>query len=317
MGRHRFIKALIVISITAGAALWCAQQDIIIRTEVKLVRVLTNVRDSSGNLVGDLSKEDFEIFDNGAPQQVSIFERQTAQPLAVSLMIDISASTAKDLPLEVSSLQRFIDEFFKEGTSSDLASLYSFNDEVTLLSGFTRNRDQLKKAMRNMKAEAGTSLYDALMLSAPRLGDREGRRVFLVITDGGDTTSKYTYHQALRRAHEAEASIFSVLIQPITNDAGRNLGGENALYSLAASTGGRVFHASVGPRLNATFTDILKALRTQYYLGYYPKNVPLNKNPFHSLEVRVKRTGLHTEARAGYYGDSSGTAIHDGAGKRQ
>ena len=317
MGQHRFIKAITVIAITAGAALWCAQQDVIIRTEVKLVRVLTNVRDSSGNLVGDLSKEDFEIFDNGSPQQVSIFERQTAQPLAVSLLIDISASTAKDLPLEVSSLQRFVDEFFKEGTANDLASLYSFNDEVTLLSGFTRNRDQLKKSMRNMKAEAGTSLYDALMLTAPRLGDREGRRVFLVITDGGDTTSKYSYQQALRRVHEAEASIFSVLIQPITNDAGRNLGGENALYSLAASTGGRVFHASVGPRLNAAFTDILKALRTQYYLGYYPKNVPLNKNPFHTLEVRVKRKGLLTEARAGYYGDSSAAAIPEGAGKRR
>ncbi len=317
MGRHRFSATIAAIAIALSAALLCAQQDVIIRTEVKLVRVLTNVRDAAGNLVGDLSKEDFEVLDNGAPQQIAIFERQTAQPLAVSLLIDISASTAKDLPIEISSLQRFIDEFFKEGTGNDLASLYSFNDEVTLLAGFTRNRDQLKKAMRNMKAEAGTSLYDALMLSAPRLGDRDGRRVFLVVTDGGDTTSKYSYHQALRRVHEAEASIFSVLIQPITNDAGRNMGGENALYTLAASTGGRVFHASVGPRLNAAFTDVLKALRTQYYLGYYPKNVPLNKNPFHSLEVRVKRNGLRTEARAGYYGDSSGAAVSNGNGKRQ
>ena len=311
MGRHRFIKAIIGITIAVCATLLWAQQDVIIRTEVKLVRVLTNVRDSQSNLVGDLSKEDFDIFDNGAQQQVSIFERQTAQPLVVSLLIDISASTAKDLPIEISSLQRFVDEFFKEGTGNDLASLYSFNDEVTLLSGFTRNRDQLKKSMRNMKAEAGTSLYDALMLSAPRLGDREGRRVFLIVTDGGDTTSKYSYQQALRRVHEAEASIFAVLIQPITNDAGRNLGGENALYTLAASTGGRVFHANVGPRLNTAFTDILKALRTQYYLGYYPKNVPLNRNPFHSLEVRIKQKGLRAEARAGYYGDSSE------AGKRQ
>jgi Ca-activated chloride channel homolog len=315
MGRLSFIKSLVVTCL-AALAVWAQQQDVIIRTEVKLVRVLANVRDASGNLVGDLTKEDFEILDNGASQQVSIFERQTEQPLSVSLLIDISASTAKDLPVEIASLQRFVDEFYKEGTGADLASLYSFNDEVTLLSGFTKNKDQLKKSMRNMKAEAGTSLYDALMLAAPRLGDREGRRVFLIVTDGGDTTSKYTYQQALRRSHEAEAAIYSILIQPITNDSGRNLGGENALYTMAASTGGRVFHASVGPRLNAAFSDVLKALRTQYYLGYYPKNVPLTRNPFHSLEVRVKRQGLRAEARAGYYGDSSPTAPPQGEGKR-
>ena len=111
MGRHSFIKSLAGICL-AALAVWAQQQDVIIRTEVRLVRVLTNVRDAAGNLVGDLSKEEFEVLDNGVPQQVSIFERQTEQPLSVSLLIDISASTAKDLPIEVSSLQRFVDEFF-------------------------------------------------------------------------------------------------------------------------------------------------------------------------------------------------------------
>ena len=119
---------------------------------------------------------------------------------------------------------------------------------------------------------------------------------------------KYTYNEALRKVHEAEGSIFPILIQPITNDSGRNIGGENALYTLAASTGGRVFHASVGPRLNKAFADVLKALRTQYFIGFYPKNVPLTKNPFHNLEVRVKTKELRAEARTGYYGDSLSTA---------
>jgi Ca-activated chloride channel homolog len=168
----------------------------------------------------------------------------------------------------------------------------------------------LKASLTKMKAEAGTSLYDALVLSTPRLKDREGRKVILVVTDGGDTTSKYTYHEALKKVHEAEASIFSVLIQPITNESGRNLGGENALYTLASSTGGRVFQASVGPRMNAAFADVLKALRTQYYMGFYPKDVPLTKNPFHTLEVRLKRKGLRVEARTGYYGDSLNSKLN-------
>ena len=305
MGRQSLSTTVIGIIVVT---LLAAQQETIFRSDVQLVRILANVRDSSGTLVGDLPKEEFEVFDNGVKQQISVFERQTAQPLAVSLLIDISASTAKDFAVESQSLQRFVDEFFKEGTIEDMASLYSFNDDVTLLSGFTRNARQLKSAMAKMRPEAGTSLYDALVLAAPRLKDREGRRVMLVVTDGGDTTSKYTYNEALRKVHEAEASIFPILIQPITNDSGRNIGGENALYTLAASTGGRVFHASVGPRLNKAFADVLKALRTQYFIGFYPKNVPLTKNPFHNLEVRVKTKELRAEARTGYYGDSLSTA---------
>ncbi len=304
MGRQSLSAAVIGIIVVT---LLAAQQETIFRSNVQLVRILANVRDSSGTLVGELPKEEFEVFDNGVRQQISVFEMQTAQPLAVSVLIDISASTAKDFALESQSLQRFVDEFFKEGTAEDMASLYSFNDDVTLLSGFTRNTRQLKAAMAKMRPEAGTSLYDALVLAAPRLRDREGRRVMLVVTDGGDTTSKYTYDEALRKVHEAEGSIFPILIQPITNESGRNIGGENALYTLASSTGGRVFHAIVGPRLNKAFADVLKALRTQYFIGFYPKDVPLTKNPFHNLEVRVKTKGLRAEARTGYYGDSLNT----------
>ena len=299
MGRQRTVATVAVLVGT-----FCIAQETTFRSDVKLVRILATVRDESGALVGGLEKEDFEIADNGIKQKIAVFERQTVQPLAVSLLVDISASTAKDMPLEVQSLQRFIDELFREGNNEDLASLYSFNDDVSLLSNFTRNKVRLKSALSRMKPEAGTSLYDALVLSAPALANREGRRVMLVVTDGGDTTSKYTYQQALRRAIESEIAIYSILIQPIKNDAGRNTGGENALYSLAASTGGRVFQSTVGLRLNEAFANVLRALRPQYYIGFYPTSVPVSKNPFHKLELRLAKGGLHAEARNGYYGDT-------------
>lgn len=308
MGRQSSVAAVIFLLAV------CTAQETTFRSDVKLVRVLATVRDETGALVAGLDKDDFEITDNGAKQKIAVFERQTAQPLAVTLMVDISASTAKDMPLEIQSLHRFIDELFREGNTGDLASLYSFNDDVSLLANFTRDKARLKTALHRMKPEAGTSLYDALVLAAPSLADRAGRRVMLVVTDGGDTTSKYTYQQALRKAIESEIAIYSILIQPIKNDAGRNMGGENALYSLAASTGGRVFLASVGPRLNDAFSGVLRALRSQYYLGFYPANVPLSKNPFHKLELRLTHPGLHAEARNGYYGDTL-TDARPGAAK--
>ena len=95
-----------------------------------------------------------------------------------------------------------------------------------------------------------------------------------------------------------------ILVMPITNDAGRNIGGENALAGLAAGTGGRVFTPSVGPTLDSAFAEILRDLRTQYLLGYYPRNVPPSRNRFHRLEVKLRRPDLRALARTGYYGES-------------
>jgi Ca-activated chloride channel family protein len=106
----------------------------------------------------------------------------------------------------------------------------------------------------------------------------------------------------------AGAVIYPVLVMPITNDAGRNIGGENALATMAAQTGGRVFAPSLGPALDAAFSDILRDLRTQYLLGFYPKDVPAGPNRFHRIEVRVRRPDLRVSARSGYYGDAEGDA---------
>jgi len=111
------------------------------------------------------------------------------------------------------------------------------------------------------------------------------------------------FHGALKAAHMADAVIYSVLVMPITNDAGRNVGGENALTTLGERTGGRVFAPSLGPGIDRAFSDILKELRTQYLLAYYPKAVPLTKDPFHRLDVKV-RADLRVSARNGYYGET-------------
>jgi Ca-activated chloride channel family protein len=279
-------------------------QETTFRVDVNLVRILATVKDNSGRLIGDLEKQDFQVMDNGAPQQIAVFERRTEQPLLVSLLIDNSGSTAKDLKYEIESVNRFLRALFSEGNSKDALALYSFNYEVRKLSPFTRSQVTLDRSLKGLKGEAGTSLYDAIFLAAQEIEDRDGRKVIVVVTDGGDTTSVKDFHAALKAAQRADAVIYSILVMPITNDAGRNIGGENALTTMGERTGGRVFAPNLGPGIDKAFADILKELRTQYLLGFYPRNVPLSADPFHKLDIKVSDTDLRVSSRNGYYGES-------------
>ena len=297
--RPRLLRA-VSLFVLAAAAL---AQEPTFRVDVSLVRVLATVKDADGRLIGTLGKEDFTLLDNGARQQIAVFERRTEQPLLVSLLIDNSGSTGKDLKYELESVNRFLRALFVEGNSKDALALYSFNYEVRKLAHFTRNHSTLDQALRGLRSEAGTSLYDAIYLAAGELGNREGRKVIVVVTDGGDTTSAKDFHAALKAAQLADAVIYSVLVMPITNDAGRNIGGENALTTMGERTGGRVFLPSLGPGIDRAFSDILKELRTQYLLAYYPKNVLLTADPFHRIEVKASGD-LRVSARNGYYGES-------------
>ena len=304
------------------AALGCAlgaaslfPQGPVIRVEVRLVRLLVTVKDSAGELIGSLDKQDFTVHDTGVRQDVAVFERHTEQPLSIGVLVDTSASTAKELRYETESVGRFLRAVFREGNPGDAVSLYAFNYDVARLSSFTRRFERLEQSLKLLKPEGGTSLYDAVYLASGHLEDRDGRHVMVVVTDGGDTTSAKRFHDALRAAQRADAVFYSILVMPITNDAGRNIGGENALATLAEGTGGRVFYPSVGPSLDQAFGEILRDLRTQYLLAFYPKNVPPAKDGFHPLRISLSRPGLRVVARNGYYEDSEPGGVRPPQGR--
>jgi Ca-activated chloride channel family protein len=301
---RRLLRTCVPLAVLAAALL---SQETVIRVEVRLVRILATVRNTAGQLVGSLEKGDFQVLDNGVPQELAIFEHHTEQPLSIALLVDTSASTGIELRYELESVNRFLKALFREGNPQDALALFIFNYNVNLLAGFTRRLDRLERELKKLKNEGGTSLYDAIYLASGNLESRDGRHVIVVVTDGGDTTSARTYHQALQAAQMADAVLYPILVVPITNDPGRNVGGENALTSLAAGTGGRVFAPSVGDALDTAFTDILRELRTQYLLAYYPRNVPPAKDRFHRLTVKVRRPDLQVLARSGYYGDAAET----------
>jgi Ca-activated chloride channel family protein len=300
----RRAKAWLAAVVCAGALV--AQQPTVFRSNVNLVRIVATVKTQTGQIVGTLGKDEFEVYDNGAKQQVAVFEHQTEQPLSVVLMVDTSGSTAKELKYEADSASRFYHALLGEGNLQDVAALYTFNWEIREQQPFTRDLKTLDARLKLMHGEAGTAMYDAVYLGAQRLEPRQGRKVIVVVTDGGDTVSKLSVHKALEAAQLADAAIYAIVVMPITNDAGRNIGGEHALEFMATGTGGRCFLPTVGAELDTAFASIITELRTQYLLGFYPRDVPLNKDRFHKLEVRVTRPDLRAFARNGYYGEVEG-----------
>jgi Ca-activated chloride channel family protein len=263
--------------------------------------MMVTVKDAAGNIVGDLKREDFRILDSGIPQTVKAFERSTTQQLSIAILIDTSASTAKDLSYEQVSVRKFLKALFGSGHPEDQVALYSFNYQVNLESNFTRRIQRIETAIGRLKPEGGTSLYDALYLAGLDLAGRPGRKVLIAVTDGGDTTSRKLFSDALEALHGADAVMYAIQVMPITSDAGRNIGGENALTTLTRATGGRVFLPTVGEELNRAFDAILNDLRNQYLLTYTPQNVPRPRNRFHEVRVEVPREGLRVSTRSGYY----------------
>jgi Ca-activated chloride channel family protein len=293
--------ALLLLS---AASIGSAQEETTFRTDVQLVRILATVKDQAGALVGSLEKDDFTVADNGVAQRISIFERQTDQPLSVAVLIDNSGSTAKDLKFETDSVTRFLKVLLREGNPQDAVALYSFNWQIVKQNGFTRNVASVERSLKALRGEAGTAMYDAILLASRDIEDRMGRKVLVIVTDGGDTVSRTDFQRATEAAQLADAVIYPVLVVPITNEAGRNVGGENALTTLAERTGGRVFAPSLGAALDQTFDQIIRDLRTQYLLAFYPKDVPPTKDRFHTLQITLRDPQLQVKARNGYYGDA-------------
>jgi len=295
-----FGLALIVTVVSAPAQQ--AGEDISFKVDVRLVSVLANVKDARGAPIPDLKVEDFSVLDGGEEVAIAVFERRTNRPLSVTLMIDTSLSTAKDLRFEREAARRFVNNLIgPDSQPEDQVAILQFSDYVDLLSDFTRSPQRLQDALNRTRPDSGTSMYDAVLLASQILEHRSGRRVVVVITDGGDTTSRIPFTEALEAAHDVDTVIYGIIVVPIQSDAGRNVGGENALKSLAGQTGGETFIQYGTADLDQAFREILRNLRTQYLIAYYPPPARTGRERFRRTEVRVNRPGATVLGRTGYF----------------
>ena len=212
-----------------------------VKVDVKLVNIFVTVTDSHGAPITTLEKENFQLKENSKDQKIAVFSRESALPLSIALSIDTSLSTRKDLPLELASARKFAQTILRP---QDGLAVYKFSEEVDLMVPFTSDLKKIDAGIDRGRNGAATALYDAVFLGAQALSKREGRKVMVVITDGGDTVSQVNYKEALRAAQEAEAIIYSIIIVPIEASAGRDTGGEHALIQISEDTGGKYYYAT-------------------------------------------------------------------------
>src|SRR5262250_10773 len=245
--------AIVTCLLAVCLAAYSQNSETTINVDVKLVNVFVTVTDEHGAPIGGLKQENFVLREDGREQKISVFDKESELPLSIVVEIDTSLSTRKDLPLELNSARRFAHTILRP---VDALALYGFNEVVSQVVPFTPDLRAIDRGVERIRLGAATALYDALFLAAQALDSRQGRKVIVVITDGGDTVSKVNYKEALRAAQEAESIVYSIIVVPVENSAGRDTGGEHALIQLSTDTGGRYFYASSLPQLDDAFRQI-------------------------------------------------------------
>jgi len=273
-----------------------------IKVDVNLVNVFVTVTDEHGAPIGGLKKENFILKEDDRDQTIKVFDRESALPLSIALEIDTSLSTRQDLPLEQASAKRFAHQILRP---IDALAVYAFSESVRdATHGYTSDLKHIDESIDHIRVGAATALYDAIYLASRALDPRKGRKVIVLITDGGDTVSQVDYKEAVRAAEEAEALVYSIIVVPIESSAGRETGGEHALIQLSEDTGGKYYYAKSVSQLDEAFQRISDELRTQYLLAYYPSQ-HASFSQFRRIEVKI--TGApdsdtyKVRHRAGYY----------------
>src|ERR1700689_2124367 len=254
-----------------------------LKVDVKLVNVFVTVTDAQGGPVAGLKKENFTLQEDGSAQTISVFDKESAVPLSIALAVDTSLSTRHDLPLEQASAKRFARCILRP---VDALSVFGFSETVVQSTSYTSELKKIDDGIDHIQLGAATALFDAIYLASRSLDRRQGRKVLVLITDGGDTVSKVDYKEAVRAAEEAEAIVYSIIVVPIESSAGRETGGEHALIQISENTGGKYYYAISFRKLDDAFHKISDELRTQYLLAYYPAQ-RTSFSDFRKIQVSV------------------------------
>lgn len=286
-----------------------------LHANVNLVVLHATVVNKKGQMIDDLGKADFEVFEDGTPQKLAVFSHSDI-PVTMGIVIDDSGSMRPKRPaVNAAAL-----DFVKTSNQDDQVFVVNFNDVYYLDTpgNFASNEDQLKAAVDKIDSRGGTALYDAVYASLDhlKLGNRD-KRVLLVVTDGEDNSSRYTFDQLVRYAQQSNAEIYTIGLLG-GNDSGGGLfrihsGGDRhaakILKDLAESTGGKAFFPKSLTQVNAVCEHIAHVIRDQYTLAYYPTNTAKDGS---FRKVRVEAYMPHTHKRLavrtkpGYYAPKAG-----------
>jgi VWFA-related protein len=279
--------------------------------DVNVVSLYFTVKERRGALVPDLTKDDFEIFEDGQKQEIRYFSAHSDQPLTMGILIDTSGSMQRILPVAQDVGAAFLQSIMRP---KDLGFVISFDVNVDLLQDFTPAPGELRAALRRATINSGigggmpglgggpvpisrprgTLLYDAVYLaSQEKLASEVGRKTLILLTDGDDVGSRMNLRQAIEAAQKADAMCYVLLVTD-------GYSGESEMRRLTAETGGRVIKVGNRPeRLREAFEQIAAELRSQYNIGYTPTN-RARDGSFRRIEIKTRR-GHRVQGRNGYY----------------
>lgn len=271
-----------------------------IRIQTDLVNVLASVIDAQGEPVIGLTQDGFHLFEENVEQKIVRFEPQTNRPLDLALMVDTSGSAVIELKIEKDAAARFVKDLVRPG---DRLAVFSFTSDVTQLCNFSDDLKVLQNAVQRVEpgADMGTSLYDAVLLGSQmvRRQGTERRRVLVILTDAGETTSVSKFEATRRTAVASDALLYTIVVRPMKSNGGWNTAGEHAMETITDSTGGALFYPTDVNELDGIFDKINRELRTQYLLGYYPTPSPPSGSTRHIM-VTVN-TGDKVRYRKEYF----------------
>ena len=298
-----------------------------LKTSVNVVSLFFNVKDKHGALIPNLTKEDFEIYEDGKQQVLKYFTPETNLPLTLGILIDSSGSQRNVLDMEKEVGGAFLKQIL---TDKDEAYVMDFNVEAELVQDYTRDVHRLQAALNKVKInagmstgplpgagggpvptaagmQAGTVLYDAVYLSAHDMLAKEvGRKAMILLTDGEDEGSRLKIKDAIEAAQKADAIVYVLLCadREFYGSQGVFYSGEGDMRKLTEQTGGRVINVgNKFDKLREAFDQVAAELRSQYNLGYTPLNTKLD-GTYRKLEIKNKQN-YKIQARAGYYAGHS------------
>ena len=332
-----FGRCLLVLLLAAPAAVLAqqmpqtpqenSQQDkepvTTLKVEVNLVNLFFNVKDKHGLLIPHLTKDDFQVFEDGKPQTIKFFTAESNEPLTLGILIDTSYSQNRVLPMEKEVGADFLSRVL---TPKDLAFVINFDVNVTLIQDFTNNQRELRAALDSTRINAGgaggggipgmgqgpfptqgtpkgTLLFDAVYLaSQEKLASEVGRKAMILLTDGQDQGSQTRIKEAIEAAQKADAICYVLLIADREFYFGYSMGyqGEGDMRQMAEQTGGRVINVgNKYEKLKQAFDEISNELRSQYNIGYTSTNAQRD-GTFRKVEIKSKGD-YKIQARRGYY----------------
>jgi VWFA-related protein len=300
--------ALHILILFSAASAW-AQEVPTFKTSANVVTLLATVRDRDGRIVNSLTPDDFVLWEDGVPQKIRYFSRESDLPLTIGLLIDTSRSQTRVLDEESGASYKFLDQVLREG--KDQAFITHFDTRVETLQGLTSSRVKLASALENLRipGEVATLLYSAVKDSVQGpMPTQTGRKAIILLTDGVAYKDPTSIDTAIEFTQRADTMIFSIRfsdpvpIGPLRAAfaAGMKEHGKLQLERMARETGGVSYGVGKNRPLETIYSEIEEALRNQYSIGYTP-NRPSPDGRFHRIKLTTRDRRLVVRTREGYY----------------